>query len=237
MKLKAKSNSRFVCGALCVIFSVFNPLLPVAIGQQANKPITKGDLIRSFEPGRREKIGAASYIELITRNGVDFSLTPEDEKRIRLAGKYLGRKGVEDLITAIRNNYRPNMSEASSQPASGEPTEAEMKEALLRSTENWGGQQNADGCVRFDNPVAGTCVRITKFQSLGCTPSSQGAGYFCTYRIGTSLSLHSNEKTPDATTHVGIFDQLLEKAGARRINGTTTKRFVRSKEGWVVTDE
>jgi hypothetical protein len=43
---------------------------------------------------------------------------------------------------------------------------------------------------RVDNPIAGMCVKIVKFEKLGCKPASQGAGYICTYNITTSVSIH-----------------------------------------------
>jgi hypothetical protein len=87
-----------MCALLCA------PL--VVLSQQTCKPITKDGLIRSFEPGRRQRKLAADYVELINRCSVGFSLTREDEQRIRRAGSYLGKKGLDDLITAVRKNYR-----------------------------------------------------------------------------------------------------------------------------------
>ena len=239
MKLKRQHDSQLVRWSLCVILCVFGPTLSVAICQQTNKPITRDNLMRSFEPGRREKIAVKSYIDLITRNGVAFALTPEDEKRIRVAGKYLGKKGIEDLIAAIHKNYRPNNSEESSRAKAGEPTEAEMKQALLNTMQKRGGQLKADGCIQVDNPIAGVCGKIENFEKLeGCKPADQGAGYFCTYNVTVSLSLHSNEGTEAGLKHVQAVNTFWGWFGVTKgISETVTKRFVRGKEGWTVSNE
>lgn len=73
---------------------------------QAEKPITKANLLSSVRLGRREKKTAARYIELIMRYGVDFLLTPNEEQTLRRSGGYLGKKGLDDLVVAVRDNYR-----------------------------------------------------------------------------------------------------------------------------------
>jgi hypothetical protein len=52
-----------------------------------------------------------SYIEFIKRCGADFSPTPDDEQEIRRGGAYLGKKGLDDLIAAIKSNYRPDVTQ------------------------------------------------------------------------------------------------------------------------------
>lgn len=83
----------------------------MALCQQDIKPITRDNLISSIRLGNREKKAAARYIELINRYGVDFSLTPQDEQWIRRTGKYLGKKGLDDLVAAIKSNYHPNVAQ------------------------------------------------------------------------------------------------------------------------------
>lgn len=237
MKIYRKYALQFVCLFIFLTVCVYGRMLPVAVCQQADKPISKAALIRSFKPGRRERIAAVSYIELIDRYGVDFSLTPEDEKEIRGAGKYLGRKGLEELVAAIRNNYRPNASEASSARKDGEPTEEEMNEALLRTMQKRGGQLRADGCVGVDNSIAGMCVKIENFEKLGCKPASQGVGYICTYNITTSVSVHSNEGSEPGDRQAKAWNDFLIWLGGKNVNETLNRRFVRSKEGWIMSNE
>lgn len=228
MKINRKHALKFVCLFMCVASCVFGPMLSVAAGQEADKPITKKDLIYSFIPGQKEGIPVESYIDLIERVGVNFLLTAKDEKIIRSAGAYLG-KGVEDLLAAIRNNYRP-------EPV--EPTEAEMKAALIRTMQKRGGQLKADGCVGADNPLAGMCGKITNFEKLeGCKPAAQGAGYMCTYNVTTSLTAYSNEGTPDGDKYGKAIDAFIGLLGGKSINETRTSRFVRSKEGWIVSSQ
>jgi hypothetical protein len=79
-------------------------LSTITFSQQVCKPISKDDLIRSFELGRRQRKTAKDYVELLNRCHVNFTLTPKDEQDIRRKGKYLGDKGLDDLVAAIRNN-------------------------------------------------------------------------------------------------------------------------------------
>jgi hypothetical protein len=72
---------------------------------QQSKPITKEAIIRACKPGKRERKPAASYIVMMHKYGVDFSPSAQDEAEIRAACKYLGRKELVELISAIRDQY------------------------------------------------------------------------------------------------------------------------------------
>lgn len=98
---------KYVAVFACVIVSA----RVAALGQQDCKPITRGGLMRSFEVGKRQRKTATDYVKLINLCDVNFSLTPEDEQKIRRSGKYLGKKGLDDLISAIRSNYRVEASD------------------------------------------------------------------------------------------------------------------------------
>lgn len=72
------------------------------------KPITKENLIRSLNSRTSGKrLSADRAIELIDRLGVDFKMTVADEQEIRHAGEYLDAGKLNDLVTAVRRNYRP----------------------------------------------------------------------------------------------------------------------------------
>lgn len=75
--------------------------------------------MRSFETGRRQRKTAVDYIEYINRCRVSFELKDEDEQKIRRLGKYLGKKGLDDLIAAIKSNYRLDVAQ---QPKLDQPT-------------------------------------------------------------------------------------------------------------------
>ena len=229
MKIKRKYASKLVCLFMCVTVCAFGQMLSVATCQQADQPVTRKILKRSFEAGRKEKISAERYVDLIKRIGVDFLLTPEIEKEIRAEGKYLGTKGLDDLVEAIRNNYRPEPIE---------PTEEEMKGALIRMMISQGGQLRPDGTVEVRNIFASIIIKIEKFEKLGgCKPLNQGAGYSCTYRITTSFTLSSNEGTPDGDKHAQALQWLITQFGGNYSNATVTRRFVLSKEGWLMFNE
>lgn len=83
-------------------------LLPSFVFGQAqeDKRITEKNLISSVRLGRSQGMTAARYIQLIEQNGVNFQLSPKTEEEIRRKGLYLGTKGLDDLIDAVRNNFR-----------------------------------------------------------------------------------------------------------------------------------
>lgn len=209
-------------------------------------PMTRDDLISSIKLGRSTKATAERYIALINSHGVDFALTPEDEEEIRRSGDYLGVTGLDNLVAAIRNNYRPSASpsptatapgdvpRASSAPESGEPTEEEMKEALLRTMEKRGGQRKGGDSVVIGNPIAGMTIKIEKFEKLGCKPANYGAGYECTYNSTISQSFHSNDGTARGDQQADAWNKFLKGLGGGAVNETTTKNFALSKEGWIV---
>lgn len=70
---------------VCLVSSVC-----VAARAQADGRITKEQLLRSLKQNREEKsMDAATYVEMIKKQGVAFQMTADDEREIRLAGKYL----------------------------------------------------------------------------------------------------------------------------------------------------
>lgn len=236
MKTDHKNIKRVVMLIFLAAFSP-SPNSSVVKCQENRKPIEKANLISSIRLGRTERITARRYVELIESAGVAFALSEADEKRIRRDGRYLGKKGLDDLVAAIRNNYRAAVSSTSAKSKEPEePTEVEMKEAWQRSMQNRG-RVTADGCMSFDNAIAGMCIRITKFEKLGCKPASQGVGYFCTYTMATSLSFHSNEGGESGAKQAKAWNAFIGLLGAQDTNGIVTSRFVRSRDGWLVSSE
>lgn len=71
--------------------------------QQSTDTITKGALLGAL---RKEALTSEELISEIQRSRLSFQLSPEDEKEIRRAGRYLGKKGLDNLVGAIRSNYR-----------------------------------------------------------------------------------------------------------------------------------
>jgi hypothetical protein len=74
--------------------------------QQAKPPIENEGLLKSL---RRKALSANELIQEIKSRGVSFQLTaPAVENEIRQAGRYLGKRGLDNLIAAVRNNFRPS---------------------------------------------------------------------------------------------------------------------------------
>jgi hypothetical protein len=89
-------------------------------GQVPCSPITKAGLLGSLE---KRVLSSKELVRELKRCYADFELTSEVENEIRGAGKYLGKKGLDDLILAVRDNYRPI------EPATVSPRKPEGNEA------------------------------------------------------------------------------------------------------------
>lgn len=107
MKVKSKRHSGFVtlkCSGMFILLCLVTAITCGARHIQQNRPpIEKEGLLRSL---RRKILTSKELIVEVRARGVSFQLAELDEQEIRQAGTYLGIKGIDDLITAIRNNYR-----------------------------------------------------------------------------------------------------------------------------------
>lgn len=73
--------------------------------RQIAPPIEKEGLLKALS---RKALTEKELIREITSRGVTFQLTtPAVEGEIRLASRYLGRRGVNNLVAAVRSNFRP----------------------------------------------------------------------------------------------------------------------------------
>lgn len=71
---------------------------------QSNSPIETRGLLTAL---KSEVLSSSDLIDLVQKRGVSFQLTPAIEKQIRVSGKYLGKKDLDDLVGAVRENHRP----------------------------------------------------------------------------------------------------------------------------------
>lgn len=94
------------CKPLLVLTVAVVCLIPamstISNSQQSSEAIAKEGLLKALG---KEVLSSRTLIDQIRRRGVTFKLTSTDEEEIRSAGKYLGKKGLDDLIAAIRRNY------------------------------------------------------------------------------------------------------------------------------------
>lgn len=82
---------------------------PAAMSAQEPR-ITKTNLLDSLKNRARhraDRMTASRYVEWIKQRGVDFQVTAADEQDIRNAGSYFTVAQLDELITAVRDNYRP----------------------------------------------------------------------------------------------------------------------------------
>lgn len=79
-----------------------------SVHTQQRDPIAKEGLLRSLT---NKALSSKELIEQVEQRGVSFKLTSTDEQEIRREGKYLGKKGLDDLIAAVRKYYRPTETE------------------------------------------------------------------------------------------------------------------------------
>ena len=118
-----------------------------------------------------------------------------------------------------------------------EPTEAQMKEAIIQSMQNEGGaKRSGNDSVRIDNALSGAQVKINHFKKIGCEKAASRPGYNCDYEISAGINFHSNEGTHAGNAHAGginaLFGAMLGGSGSRISTGT--KRFVYSNSQWRV---
>lgn len=233
MKMDRKSTARYLLPLVCLVIFTQGQVLPVAMSQELIEPISKANLISAIKLNRREKsplkkMTVAGYIRLINRYGVEFPLTTETEQEIRRAGEYFGNLDLDKLLTAINNNYRPD-----------EPTEAEMKEALLTVMEAQGGKRTADGVMEISNIIAGVSIKMSNFEKLGCAPPNYGPGYFCSYNVNVSMTFLSKGGGERAERQMDSFNFLIQwlMGGNGIMTERVTKKFVWSKNRWVISNE
>lgn len=233
MKINSKSTVRYLLLLVCFVIFTQGQGIPVAMSQQLIEPVSKANLISDLKLNRHEKrplrkLTAAKYIRLINRYGVEFPLTPEAEQEVRRAGEYFSTTELDKLVTAIRNNYRPD-----------EPTEAEMKEALLSAMEARGGKRTEGDGIEVSNFIGGVIMKMEKFEKLGCVPPNYGPGYFCSYNVSISMTFFSNEDSESARRQADIWTQLIRWAmgSSGAANERVTKKFVWSKDRWLVSNE
>jgi hypothetical protein len=110
--LNEKYSHPLALGFIVLVASLILQLLspPIALqAQQQGPPIEKKGLLMALS---RKALTKDELIRFVTSRGVSFHLTTSDEQEIRKAGAYLGAKGLNDLIAAIRDNYRPKVMDA-----------------------------------------------------------------------------------------------------------------------------
>lgn len=230
MKINKTSTFKYFLALICfVVFTQWQGI-PVAMSQELIEPISKANLLSTIKLNRREKsplkkMTVAGYIRLINRYGIDFPLTAESEQEVRRAGAYFSTTELDKLIAAVRSNYRPD-----------EPTEAEMKEALLSAIEARGGQRTPEGDIEASNFIAGVRIKITTFEKLGCAPPNYGPGYFCTYNISTPVTLFSTDGNSIAQRQMdGLNFFISWFTNNNTVTERLTNKFVWRKDRWLVS--
>ena len=119
-----------------------------------------------------------------------------------------------------------------------EPSEIEMKQALMTAMEGRGGNRYGPDSIGVDNPIAGVEMEIEYFEKAGCRPANYGAGYFCTYVTTMSFRTHSNEGTAAGDAHADAVNQLLGALmGGRSVTDTVTRRFVKAGNTWYASEQ
>lgn len=105
---RMKPHSQIVLKATVTAFLFFLPtvlqLTAYPRQQQVDHPIEKEGLLKAL---RRRALSEKELIQEITSRGVNFQLTTQAvESEIRQAGRYLGRRRVDNLVAAVRANFR-----------------------------------------------------------------------------------------------------------------------------------
>ena len=207
----------------------FVAFTPVVMSQEFIEPFSKAHLVSALKLNRTEKnplekMTVPKYIRAINRYGVAFPLTAATEREIRLAGAYFGTTDLDELITAVRENYRPD-----------EPSEAEMKEALLRTVAAQGAQRIPEG-IQMSNIIAGVRINFENFEKLGCTVPNYGPGYFCSYHVTMPMTFFANDGSAGTQNQLDAFNLLIRwLTNGMPITQRVTNKFVWRKDRWVVS--
>jgi formylglycine-generating enzyme required for sulfatase activity len=96
---------------------------PVSYSQQNNP--NKEKLFRVLRKRQLLRRDLKVVVKQMQQKGVPYKLTDEDEREIRRLGKYLGPQGVDELVAAIKSNYRPVVQ--------SQPTPSALKPPALQS--------------------------------------------------------------------------------------------------------
>lgn len=118
-----------------------------------------------------------------------------------------------------------------------EPTEGQMREAILRAMQNRGGSRSGDASVSVDNALSGMSLTFTRFKKIACEKATSRAGYNCDYEFTVRMDAHSNEGTAEGDRHAAGVNALMGLFGPREESGTGSKRFVLSDSRWVAINE
>lgn len=103
--------------AALIFLLLLQPHVTAVLHAQETKVILKENLLKSLADREKIKGDRLSPLEriklrikLIREHGVDFRLTPHDEREIRKAGDYLDDASLNKLIAAVNDSYRPKTS-------------------------------------------------------------------------------------------------------------------------------
>lgn len=121
----------------------------------------------------------------------------------------------------------------SSGARSAEPTEAEMKNALLQSAQQKGTERSGGDTISTNSAIGGASFTITHFEKIGCEKAVNRAGYNCDYSIAMKAKAHSNEGTQAGDQHAQAMTALMNAMIENRVS-TESRRFVQSGGRWVV---
>ncbi len=124
-------------------------------------------------------------------------------------------------------------------PSYDEPTELEMKRAIISLMKMRGGTETKPDTIAAENILAGAAVEIMEFEKLGCNAAAYGAGYFCNYRSKARMSFYSNEGTTAGDKHAQGVNMLMKflMGGRDSSTETSTRRFIKGKNGWIASTE
>ena len=104
MQCWSKFPAITLMAASIVLALLANPRAALA---QQNQPVTEDGLLRLLQARTQARIPVKDIIRTIEERGVTFQLTAAFEEEIAEATKGLTAKDARDLMSAIRDNFRP----------------------------------------------------------------------------------------------------------------------------------
>lgn len=201
------------------------------LGGSSGEMKSSTDLKRLFVQEKHD--GALAFVELdkfAKRPPTVLAATANGRRR--MAGRSSAKITPKQNPPLVAEDKQPTISIS---PKISEPTEEEMKEALIRTLKLGGGERKPGDTVVRDNSIGGMDIKIERFEKLGCKPADQGEGFICTYNVTNSISLHNNDGTNEGDKQAAAWNRLFAMIlGANQaVTERVTARFVHTEQGWI----
>lgn len=120
-----------------------------------------------------------------------------------------------------------------------EPSEDEIKQALLAALRRFGATEKGAGTLVVENASVGLSLQFIRIKKVGCGLATPLAGYVCYYKPSAAFDWYSNRDSPEAVARAERFNDVLQRVFPPRTtsNGVAfANRFVKNGDDWLLVD-